>query len=78
MGLRPNTPMHHPFPMQKIVKTERCGDGINVVWKNRGKETTTYFSFTQLVDMEVNALGLLANPEEWGMDEKTGKPVLTV
>jgi hypothetical protein len=64
--------------MKKIVKTERCGDGVNVVWKKAGKETTSYFSFTQLIDMQVNALDLLENPGEWGMDEKTGKIVLTV
>jgi hypothetical protein len=64
--------------MKKIVKTERCGDGVNVVWKKSGKETTSYFSFTQLIDMQVNALDLLENPGEWGMDEKTGKIVLTV
>jgi len=64
--------------MQKIVRTERCGDGVNVVWKKAGKETTTYFSFTQLIDMQVNALDLIAHPNAWGMDEKTGKVVLVV
>jgi hypothetical protein len=64
--------------MQKIAKTERCGDGVNVFWKKAGKETTTYFSFTQLVDMQVNALDLLQHPASWGMDEKTGKVILTV
>ncbi len=59
--------------MQKIVRTERCGDGVNVFWKKAGKEVTTYFSFTQLIDMQVNALDLLDHPASWGMDEKTGK-----
>ena len=64
--------------MQKIVRTERCGDGVNVVWKKAGKDTTSYFSFTQLIDMQVNALDLLAHPQSWGMDEKNGKVVLVV
>ena len=64
--------------MQKIARTERCGDGVNVVWKKAGKETTTYFSFTQLIDMQVNALDLLAHPGDWGMDEKTAKIKLIV
>jgi hypothetical protein len=64
--------------MQKIVRTERCGDGVNVIWKKEGKETNTYLSFTQLIDMKVNALDILENPDEWGMDEKTGKVVLIV
>jgi hypothetical protein len=64
--------------MQKIERTERCGDGVNVTWKKAGKETTTYFSFTQLIDMQVNALDILEHPGSWGMDEKTGKIVLIV
>jgi hypothetical protein len=64
--------------MQKIMRTERCGDGVNVVWKKAGKETTTYLSFTQLIDMQVNALDLLQHPGSWGMDEKMGKVILIV
>ncbi|HVN66026.1 MAG TPA: hypothetical protein VMT31_05370 [Methanomicrobiales archaeon] len=64
--------------MQKILRTERCGDGVNVVWKKAGSEMTTYFSFTQLIDMQVNALDLLQHPGSWGMDEKAGKVVLVV
>ena len=64
--------------MQKILKTERCGDGVNVYWKRAGKEEKTYFSFTTLIDMQVNALNLLQHPGSWGMDEKAGKVVLIV
>jgi hypothetical protein len=64
--------------MEKIARTERCGDGVNVVWKKAGKEVTSYFSFTQLIDMQVNALDLLEHPRSWGMDEKTGKVILIV
>ena len=64
--------------MQKILSTERCGDGVNVVWGKAGKETTSYFSFTQLIDMRVNALDLIEHPASWGMDEKSGKVVLIV
>jgi len=64
--------------MEKIARTERCGDGVNIFWKKGGKETTTYFSFSQLIDMQVNALDLLKHPASWGMDEKTGKVVLVV
>jgi len=64
--------------MQKITRTERCGDGVNVFWKKAWKETTTYFSFTQLIDMQVNALDLLEHPRSWGMDEKTGKVISIV
>ena len=59
--------------MQKIARTERCGDGVNVFWRKAGKETTTYFSFTQLIDMKVNALDVLNTPSNYGIDEKTGE-----
>jgi hypothetical protein len=64
--------------MQKILKTERCGDGVNVVWRKDGKETTGWFSFTRLIDMKVNALDLLEHPGDWGMDEQSGRIVLAV
>ena len=64
--------------MQKILRTERCGDGVNVFWKKAGGEEKTYLSFTTLIDMQVNALDLLQHPDSWGMDEKTGKVILIV
>jgi hypothetical protein len=63
--------------MHRIVRTERLGDGVNVFWKKAGKEVTSYFSFTQLIDMQVNALDFLEHPQRWGMDEKTGKIIRT-
>jgi len=62
--------------MQQIQKTERWGDGVNVFWKEAGKEVTSYFSFAQLIDMQVNALDFLEHPWRWGMEEKTGKVIL--
>lgn len=57
--------------MQQILRTERLGDGVNVVWNEAGKEMTSYFSFTQLIDMRVNSLDILDNPGNYGIDEKT-------
>ena len=59
--------------MHQIVRTERCGDGINVIWEKNGKEVFLYFSFTRLVDIGVNALDLLENPRNYGFDEKEKK-----
>jgi hypothetical protein len=64
--------------MQKIVRTERCGDGINVVWEKNGKEVFLYFSFARLVDIGVNALDILENPRNYGIDEKTQKIAFVV
>jgi hypothetical protein len=64
--------------MEKIERTERCGDGINVMWKKGGKEVTTYYSFTQLVDMQVNALDILENYRNYGIDGKTKKIAFSI
>ena len=59
--------------MRQILRTERRGDGVSVVWDKAGEEATTYFSFTQLIDLQVNALDVLNTPSNYGIDEKTGK-----
>ena len=56
--------------MHQIVRAERCGDGVNVIWEKRGMEVFLYFSFTRLVDIGVNALDLLENPRNYGFDEE--------
>jgi len=59
--------------MQQILKTERLGDGIRVVWEDAGREMMGYFTFAQLIDIKVNALDLLNNPGNYGIDKKTGR-----
>jgi hypothetical protein len=59
--------------MRQILRTERRGDGVSVVWEKAGKEMTSSFTFTQLIDMQVNALDVLNTPSNYGIDEKTGK-----
>ncbi|HVN66025.1 MAG TPA: hypothetical protein VMT31_05365 [Methanomicrobiales archaeon] len=59
--------------MQKVLRTERLGDGVSVAWEQDGEEITSYFSFTRLIDMRVNALDVLNTPGNYGIDEKTGE-----
>ncbi|HMA05719.1 MAG TPA: hypothetical protein VKO45_07310 [Methanomicrobiales archaeon] len=59
--------------MQPILRTERRGDGVNVVWEMAGEEMNSYFTFAELIDLRVNALDLLNTPSNYGIDEKTGK-----
>jgi hypothetical protein len=59
--------------MQPVLRTGRVGDGVSVVWEKDGKEMTSYFSFTRLIEMQLNALDVLNTPGNYGMDEKTGK-----
>ena len=57
--------------MQRIVRTERRGDGVTVSWDQDGGETASYFTFTELIEMRVNALDILNHPENYGIDEET-------
>ena len=59
--------------MYPVLKTERLGDGVRVVWEKEGREMTSYFSFTELIDMRLNALDVLNTPGNYGIDEKTGE-----
>jgi hypothetical protein len=59
--------------MQQVLRTERLGDGVKVVWEKDGKEMTAYFSFSQLIDRRLNALDVLNTPGNYGVDEKTGE-----
>jgi len=59
--------------MQQILRTERRGDGVNVVWDRAGTEEASYFTFTELIELSVNALDVLNTPSNYGIDEKTGK-----
>ena len=59
--------------MRQILRTERRGDGVDVIWEKAGKEITSYFTFTQLIGMQVNALDILNTPSNYGLDEKTEK-----
>jgi hypothetical protein len=58
--------------MHKVLRTERLGDGVSVVWEKDGKEMTSYFSFARLIEMRLNALDVLNTPSNYGIDEKTG------
>jgi hypothetical protein len=56
--------------MHQVLRAERCGDGVNVIWKKKGMEVFLWFSFTRLVDLGVNALDLLEHPRNFGFDEE--------
>jgi hypothetical protein len=59
--------------MEQILRTGRRGDGVSVVWEKAGEEMTSYFSFTRLIEMKVNALDILENPGNYAIDEETGR-----
>jgi hypothetical protein len=59
--------------MQPVLRTERLGDGVRVIWEKNGRETESFFSFSELIGMRLNALDVLNTPGNYGIDEKTGE-----
>ena len=57
--------------MYRILRTERVGDGVSVVWEKDGVEMRSYYSFTDLIGLRLNALDVLNTPGNYGIDEKT-------
>ena len=58
---------------EKILKSDRRGTGVNVVWEAGGDEREAFFSFEELIDLKVNALDLLNNPGNYAIDEGARK-----
>jgi hypothetical protein len=56
--------------MHQVLRAERCGDGVNVIWEKRGMEVFLWFSFTRLLDLGVDALDLVENPGNYGFEEE--------
>jgi hypothetical protein len=56
--------------MHRVLRAERCGDGINVIWKNRGIEVFLWFSSSRLMDIGVDDLDLLEHPGNYVFDEE--------
>ncbi len=59
--------------MQRIHRSERRGDGVEVTWEEGGEERSSSYSFSDLIDMRVNALDIIENPGNYAIDGKTGR-----
>jgi hypothetical protein len=55
------------FILEGITREEF---GIVVSWKEASQEVNEQFSFSELVDMQINALDLLDRSDEFGIDKK--------
>ena len=59
--------------MYQLSGSKSQGDGVNVFWNEGGEEENLYLSFSQLVDMKVNALDILDHPKNYQIDPKKKK-----
>jgi hypothetical protein len=56
--------------MQQIAGTKKYQNGIQVFLTDGGKELSDFFPFEELIDMKINVLDLLENPDIYRIDGK--------
>jgi len=54
---------------QEIITGIKKDEGIHIIWQ-KGKDTrSTFFYYQELIDQQINALDLIANPGRYVVDE---------
>ena len=56
--------------MIQITSSKKYQNGIQVFWKEEGKENNDFFPYEELIDMKINALDILDNPKIYRIDPK--------
>jgi hypothetical protein len=59
-----------PWIMEQISGSKKREDGIEVSWREKGKEHIEFFSYQDIIDMKINAIDLLENPRFYLVDPK--------
>jgi len=54
--------------MKEILSGLKREDGIQVLWQQGVESKTLFFSYSDLIDMKINALDLLDNPKNYALD----------
>jgi hypothetical protein len=62
--------------MKDIVATRRMENGIACYYGESGLEEMESYTYSELIDMKINALDLLEDPKNYGIDEKTRNIVM--
>jgi hypothetical protein len=62
--------------MKDIVATRKMENGIACYYGETGREEQESYTFSELIDMKINALDLLEDPTNYGIDERTRNVVM--
>jgi hypothetical protein len=62
--------------MKDIVATRKMENGVACYYGQSGREELESFTYSELIDMKINALDLLKDPTNYGIDEKTRTVVM--
>lgn len=57
--------------MKEVVTVLKKEDGVHVVWQKGDETKTEYFTFSELMDMKINASDLIDHPGDYqlGVEE---------
>ncbi len=56
--------------MQQIVTAAKRESGVEIQYEKQSRLLGAFISYSQLIDMKINALDLLKDPEMYLFDEK--------
>jgi hypothetical protein len=62
--------------MQTVVSSKKMENGVVVFLEADGKLKSEAFNYEELVDMKINALDLLDNPNAYKVDKEAHKLVM--
>jgi hypothetical protein len=62
--------------MKDIVATRKMENGIACYYGEPGSEKMESYTYSELIDMKINALDLLDDPKNYGIDEKTRQVIM--
>jgi hypothetical protein len=62
--------------MQKIMSSKKMENGIVVFWMDKDERKYDSFNYSELIDMKINALDLLAHPASYNIDVEAHKLIV--
>jgi hypothetical protein len=62
--------------MHDIVSSKKMENGIVVFWEEKGEKTYESFNYSELIDMNINALDLLERPKSYKVDKDAHKLIV--
>ena len=62
--------------MHDVVSSRKMENGIVVFWEEKGEKVYESFNYSELIDMNINALDLLERPKSYKVDKDAHKLIV--
>ncbi len=63
--------------MQQITSSQKKPTGIDIFWQEGETKRRDFFSFSELIELRINAVDLLDHPQLYRIDEDNHRIVAT-